>query len=125
MKRMWSPCEFHINQILKSGRTEATREELEKHVHPTCACLNLNNPDLYCTLHPGGAEELIRRREIKNGDDRSALWREQKAEVDKQLEAQRPSQLFVTEASEEVIEFECNQERVSVTVTTDGGGSCV
>jgi hypothetical protein len=124
-KKKWEPCEYHIEQILRSGRTDATRDDLQKVVHLTCACLHLSNPALYCTIHPGGAEELIRRATIPNDAERSVVWREQKAEVDRQMKKVRPDAVYVTEAYENVIEFDCNGERVSITVDAAGGGSCV
>ena len=73
----------------------------------------------------GGAEELIRRNTIPNDAERSVVWREQKAEVDKQMKRVRPDAVYVTEACENMLEFDCNGERVSITSDAAGYGSCV
>ena len=124
-KVAWEPCEWHIEQIIKSKRSEATRKELRKVIHFTCACLHLANPALYSAIHPGGAEELFRRTSIQNDDDRSAAWRDQKAEVDEQLALHRPSMVYVNEDCENNLVFDHWEKRISITTEASVARSCV
>ena len=105
-----------------------TREELERRIHPNCACLHLMNPALYGTLHPGGAEALIARRELKTDAERTAEWKAQKAVVDRESERQKPGMVYILESTENSVSFDFTDARAEtfrVCVTIDEGRPCV
>ena len=86
----WDPCEWHIQSILDNKRNDLPREELVERMHPTCACLNANNPLAACTLLEGGLDAIRAREQMPRGEEKEALWKRQLKEVqDKQQAADR------------------------------------
>ena len=85
----WECCQYHLNKILNDPKNTLTEDDLRSALHPSCACLNLNDVYLFNTLHPGGGEELLRRRDLRE-PERKQLWDEQREVVDRLRKAQQP-----------------------------------
>ena len=78
-----------MQKLLSDPKNTLTEEELRVNMHPSCGCLNLNDPYLYNTLHPGGGEELLRRCTLRE-PERKILWDEQREVVERLRKAQHP-----------------------------------
>jgi len=92
----WEPCEFHIHEVLTNPKNTLTREEITSKMHVTGACLNLNNPLLYCTVHPGGAEALLQRRTAKSEAERKSMWAAQLEAINSALRVDTPARVNLT-----------------------------
>jgi hypothetical protein len=88
-KVKWEPCPFHIDKILKDPNNTLTREEIAANMHASCTCLNLHDPWLYNTIHPGGPEELLRRRDLRE-NERKQVWNDQREVVETLRRTQQP-----------------------------------
>jgi hypothetical protein len=93
-------------------------EEIRQYLHPTCTCLNLNNAYIFSTLHPGGGEELLRRKTLRE-PERKALWDEQHEVVERLRKQQQPPDRMagvnlICEESEGRICFQIDDESLYI-----------
>jgi hypothetical protein len=82
-----TPCAWHIQKLLDNPRNTRTPAELAERMHPTCACLNVQNPLLRCTLLDGGLDAIVRRSQMLDTPEKEQLWKEQMTEVRSKVRA--------------------------------------
>jgi Fe-S-cluster formation regulator IscX/YfhJ len=124
----WECCQYHLDKILNDPKNTLTEDDLRSALHPNGACLNLNNVYLFSTLHPGGGEELLRRRDLRE-PERKQLWDEQRDVVDRLRKAQQPANgpdelNMIVESEEGRICVNIDSGDGVILYTLDDGRSC-
>jgi hypothetical protein len=99
-RRAWEPCGWHIQKAREAKENSLRDDELVARMHPNCACLNVRNPMLRCTLLDGGIEAIFKRQRMPRGPERESLWKAQRDEVDSKRQNRQPSYVNEIKARE-------------------------
>ncbi len=117
------PCPHHIKKIMDSPGNTASLAEVTDAMHECRACINLENVHLRCTVHPGGLEELCKRRGTKE-PERQQMWNDHKAQVDQAMRRLLGSEgrlNYIGEISEGTLQYEYQGVQYYVQSPVDDG----